>query len=333
MTGVDHVPGAAAARDHGTVGIVGLGLVGGSVALDLLDRGVPVVGADTDAEHRSLAADAGLRIEADGPAAVAATCDLVVVAVPPGAVAGVLGEVTRAAPHTTVTDVTSVKAPSTLGLDPTALPAHWVGGHPMAGTERTGFAAARPGLLAGAPWLLTPHDGLAPDALLAVLDLVLAVDAVPVVLDAAEHDRLVAAVSHVTHLLSYALHDVAGDLGRHLVDRVAGPSFRDATRVAASDPAFWADLTTRNRDAVTAVLDDVRAWLAAAADEDTAALEVRLAAARRRPLPTEHGPVTEVDLADLPAALARLRVLGASGHAIVAVERHAGGARVHVARR
>lgn len=333
MTRDDPVAGAAAPSDLGTVGIVGLGLVGGSLALDLLDRGVPVVGADTHAAHRDLAADAGLTIETDGPAAVAGACGLVVIAVPPGAVAPVLAEVVDAAPDVIVTDVASVKAPAPLGLDAAALPPRWVGGHPMAGTERTGFAAARPGLLAGAPWLLTPHDDVAPDSLLAVLDLVLAVDAVPVVLDAVEHDRLVAAVSHVTHLLSYALHDVAGGLGRHLVDRVAGPSFRDATRVAASDPAFWADLTARNRDAVTAVLDDVGAWLTSAAEEDTTALEARLAAARRRPLSAEHAPATEVDLADLPAALVRLRALGAQGHAVTGVERHAGGARLQVARR
>jgi prephenate dehydrogenase len=313
-----------------TVGVVGLGLVGGSLALDLRDRERSVVGTDTDATARDLARDAGIEVLEDA-AAVAAAADLVVVAVPPAAVAGVVDDVVRAAPDVAVTDVASVKAPDTLGVGRPS--PRWVGGHPMAGTERAGFAAARPGMLAGATWLLTPADDVDPDALLDVLDLVLSVSAVPVVLDAAEHDRVVAAVSHVTHLLSFALHGVAGGLGRRLVDRVAGPSFRDATRVAASDPSFWADVAGRNHRAVAEVLGEVQGWLGAAATEDTEALAARLAAARRQPLPPSRSTPATVDLADLPAGLAELRRLGGAGHAVTAVERHPGGARVTVARR
>ena len=313
-----------------TVGVVGLGLLGGSLALDLVDRHVDVVGFDPVDDHRRLAADAGITV-VDDVATVAGRADLVVVAVPPGAVATVLAEVVATAPDVVVTDVASVKGATTLGV--TTPPARYVGGHPMAGTERTGFAAARPGMLAGATWLLTPHDDVDRDALLAVLELVLAVGAVPVVLDADEHDRLVAAVSHATHLLSYALHGVATGLGRDLVDLVAGPSFRDATRVAASDPAFWADVTGRNRDAVQEVLGQVQDWLATAMAEDVPALADRLAGARRRPLPADAADAVVVDLEDVPTALARLRDLGHGGRAITAVARDEGGARAVVARR
>lgn len=312
------------------IGIIGLGLVGGSLALDLLDRGADVVGTDTDAAQRDLAAAAGVAVR-DDVAAAAADADLVVVAVPPGAVARVLSQVRASAPEAVITDVASVKAPATLGV--VDAPPRWIGGHPMAGTERAGFAAARPGMLAGATWLLTPTDDADRDALVAVLDLVLSVGAVPVVLDAQDHDRLVAAVSHVTHLVSYALHGVAGGLGRSLVDLAAGPSFRDATRVAASDPAFWADVTHRNRDAVRDVLGRVQGWLAAAADEDAPVLADRLDAARRRPVPPVAGEPQEVDLDDLPAALARLRALGREGHAITGVHVDPGGVRLQVGRR
>lgn len=313
-----------------TVGIAGLGLVGGSLAMDLLERGVAVLGADPAAAHRDLAASAGVTV-VDEVAALARGADLVVVAVPPSAVAEVLDSVAAASPDVVVTDVASVKAPATLGVaDP---PRRWIGGHPMAGTERTGFAAARPGMLAGATWLLTPADTVDAEALLAVLDLVRGVQAVPVVLDADEHDRLVAAISHVTHLLSYALHGVASGLGRDLVDLVAGPSFRDATRVAASDPAFWADLTHRNGQAVGQVLGEVQQWLTDAASEDAAALAERLADARRRPAAPSHAAPVTVDLDDLPTALARLRQLGREGHAVTDVHGEPGGARVEVARR
>lgn len=312
------------------VGIVGLGLVGGSLALDLVDRDVPVLGLDTEPEHRDLAAAAGIEV-LDDLATLARRADLVVLAVPPAAVAGVLAQVTAAAPEVVVTDVASVKSPATLGV--TAPPARWVGGHPMAGTERTGFAAARPGMLAGATWLLTPTDVVDRDALVAVLRLVLSVQAVPVVLDAHEHDRVVAAVSHVSHLLAYALHDAAGQHGRELVDLVAGPSFRDATRVAASDPGFWADLTHRNLGAVREVMGEVQAWLTAATTEDAAALTRRLAGARRRPLAPSHRAPVAVELDDLPGALARLRQLGQDGHAVTSVATGSGGVRVEVARR
>lgn len=313
-----------------TIGIVGLGLVGGSLALDLRDREVSVVGTDIDPLHRDLAARAGIEVVAD-TAAVASRADLVVVAVPPAEVGATVGAVAAQAPDAVVTDVASVKASTALGLaDP---PRQWVGGHPMAGTERTGFAAARPGMLSGATWLLTPTDTVDRDALVAVLELVLAVQAVPVVLAPADHDRLVATVSHVTHLLAYALHGVASTLGREVVDLVAGPSFRDATRVAASDPGFWADVVGRNHDAVAEVLAQVQGWLTAAGEDDVDRLADRLAAARRTPLAPHRDAPVAVDLADLPAALHRLRALGLDGHAVTAVERTRGGARLQVARR
>lgn len=308
------------------VGIAGLGLVGGSLALDLVGQGVEVVGTDTDPEQAAQAEAAGVATTRDVESAVE-SADVVVVSVPPAVVGDTVARVAAAAPSTPVTDVASVKAPSALGLDDP--PTTWVGGHPMAGTERTGFAAARRGMLAGATWLLTPVDGTDGDALLAVVDLVLSVQAVPVVVDPQEHDRLVAAVSHVTHLVSYGLHGVAGGLGRDVVDLVAGPSFRDATRVAASDPAFWADVTSRNHAAVADVLARLQEWLAGAVEDDTAALADRLAAARRRPVVGQPHDV-EVDLSD---GLVALRRLGHQGYAIATVERTAAGARLGMHRR
>ena len=140
-----------------------------------------------------------------------------------------------------------------------------------------------------------------------------------------------AAVSHVTHLLSYALHGVASGMGRELVDLVAGPSFRDATRVAASDPAFWADVTGRNRAAIQEVLGEVQAWLDAATTEDAPTLADRLAGARRRPLGSAEGDPMTVALDDLPGALAELRRLGMQGCAVTGLDRD--GARVSLTRR
>lgn len=312
-----------------TVGIVGLGLVGGSLALDLVAQGRPLVASDTDPDARAQAADAGIPT-VDDLDTVVEQCDVLVVAVPPAAIAGVLHQVAARRPELVVTDVASVKAPAALGLD--ALPARWIGGHPMAGTERSGFLAARRGMLAGATWLLTPHDDADLDALATTLELVLSVQAVPVITDADTHDRLVAAVSHVTHLVAYALHGTASGLGRHVVDLVAGPSFRDATRVAASDPAFWADVVQRNHAAVRDVLGDVQQWLSDAVQDDGDALASRLADARRHPL-VGTGEQHELLLGGAGGTLDDLRARGARGYAVTHLARDAGGVRLTLHRR
>lgn len=317
-----------------TVGIVGLGLIGGSLALDLVARGETVVGVDTDAATRAAATTAGIAVQHD-VAAVATAADLVVVAVPPAEVAATVTAVAAAAPGLPVTDVASIKSPEALGFTPADASVAYVGGHPMAGTERSGFAAARRGLLAGAPWLLTPHDDVDVAAFADVVELVLAVGAAPVVLDVAAHDRLVAAVSHVPHLLAYAVHGLAAAEGAAVVDLVAGPSFRDATRVAASDPAFWADVLQRNVTAVRALLGEVQDWLDRAADEadrgDVAGLQARLAAAHRAPLRTAPARDT-VALTDPRRAVSRLRELGEDGFQIVDLHRD-GDVRVDLERR
>lgn len=300
-----------------TVGIVGLGLIGGSVALDLLDRDREVVGFDADPEHLDGAATAGVRT-LGSVAEVAQAADLVVVAVPPKAVASTLDAVVTANPGVVVTDVASVKAPDALGLT-APLPPHYVGGHPMAGTERSGWSAARRGLLAGAAWMLTPHDEVDLGAFVDVTGLVLDLQARPVVVGMALHDLLVAAVSHAPHLLAFGLHAAATDAAGAAVDLIAGPSFRDATRVAASDPEFWAEVVDRNRTAIRQVVERIQAWLDGAVEADPSALARTLQAARREVLGAAS---SQVEVAVTPgdtSGLVRLRDLGASGHVVTAV--------------
>jgi prephenate dehydrogenase len=183
-------------------------------------------------------------------------------------------------------------------------------------------------------------------ALRAVVDLVLSVDAEPVVLAADDHDRLVAAVSHVPHLVAYAVHAVATGLGEAVVDRIAGPSFRDATRVAASDPAFWADVTRRNGAAIGDLLGELQRWLTdalvpdattpessgVARTDEPARLQARLAAARRTPRRRDDGART-LEVADLTMALPQLRALGRDGFAVTSIDDHARGVRAQLTRR
>lgn len=243
------------------VGVLGLGLVGGSVALDLLAAGHTVRGHDVDPVQRADAAAAGVEVVPE--ATDLARCDLVVLAVPAPAVAASLALLDGAADGPlVVTDVASVQAPDVLGI----AGARWrhvrhVGGHPMTGTERSGFRAARRGMFDGSPWLLTPAPETDSEAVRTVLSLVLALRAAAVAIDAGEHDRVVAHLSHLPHVLAYAAYREVHELFDASVEGLAGGSFRGLTRVAATRPSFWAEVLHLNRAAVADAVAGLRGRL------------------------------------------------------------------------
>jgi len=209
------------------------------------------------------------------------------------------------------TAVASVQAADVLGLaDATFAHVTHVGGHPMTGTERSGFRAARRGMFDGSPWIVTPSDGDPSHAVAAVVDLALALRAMPVVLRPAEHDRTVALLSHLPHVLAYTAYRrlrLADDAG---TEHLAGGSFRDATRVAATHPRFWSEVLHLNRDAVADLVANVRSDLAhveaVLRDADGAdALEELLRSGHRevgRPRPAVPAP-TQLPPGPLPAAI------------------------------
>ena len=228
---------------------MGVGLIGGSVAWGAKRRGMAaqVVGADRDPASLRHALVAGM-IDAVADAADAVRdADLVVLAVPVGALAGLADELApRLDPRTVVTDVGSVKR-SVVERVGWVIP-RFVGGHPMAGGEQSGAAAASPDLFEGATCLVTPTERTDPTALQAVERLWHALGATVVRLDAAVHDEIVAAVSHLPHLAAYALVNTAAGSdpsGRALSFAAGG--FRDMTRIAASSPELWRDICLMNR--------------------------------------------------------------------------------------
>ena len=244
-----------------SVVVVGTGLLGGSVGLALRRRGVDVRLRDLDPAVARLAADLGAgRLDGE-PDEGGGPADLAVLAVPPGRVAGVLVEAQRAGVASTYTDVASVKGQvrrdaERLGADLGS----YVGGHPLAGRELSGPAAARSDLFEGRAWVLTPRPSAAPEHLARAQALVQLCAAVPVVLGESEHDRAVALVSHVPHVL-------AALAAARLVDadptslQLAGQGVRDVTRVAAGDPELWRGILAANAGAVATVLRAVRADL------------------------------------------------------------------------
>jgi prephenate dehydrogenase len=276
------------------VSVVGLGQLGGSLAAALVAAGRPVSGWDTDPAARNAAAARGVTISRE-------LSGVVVLAVPLPALGSALRGLT-VDPDATVTDVGSVKVAVVAELS-AAHGDRFVGGHPMCGTERSGYAAVDPALFTRARWALCLEPGTDLRRWLRVAEVGLAVGAEVVPVTAAEHDDAVAAISAVPHLLAAALAAAAGRAGPLALALAAG-SFTDGTRVIASDPGFVTALVEGNAGPAAAALDRVRAQL----DRPWAELiaeghAVRTATAGRRPV-------------RVPVERAALLALGRAGGAV-----------------
>jgi prephenate dehydrogenase len=243
----------------GRVAVVGTGLIGGSVGLALSARGFDVVGYDRDdarvVRAKELGAVGEVAVSLDDAVAGA---DLVIVAVPVGAIAETVVAALDAG-AAVVTDVGSVKAPVVAEIEKLRPDesARFVGGHPMAGSEQEGVDGADPSLFVGSTWTLTPSANTDERSYALVLRVVRDLGADVVTLAPEHHDALVALVSHVPQLAASTLMDVASstDEDRPTMLRLAAGGFRDMTRIAAGHPGIWPDILATNRDAVLSALD------------------------------------------------------------------------------
>ncbi len=229
-----------------TAAILGTGLIGTSVGLSLQNAGWRVVGWDPDEAAVAAAFELeGINAVATGRGQAIERADLVVLAGPPSAVVADLETLDTAA---LVTDVAGVKLPVVRAAGHLS---HFVGGHPMAGREHAGPRAASAALFRGATWILCA-DATLPADLSRMQEIVTSLGAIPATMTAAEHDAAAAAISHLPQVLASALVQVAaGD--EHAIDLAAG-SFRDLTRVALSEPAWWAELLIANESEVRRML-------------------------------------------------------------------------------
>lgn len=274
------------------IGIVGLGLIGGSIAEALRDE-YDVIGFDTDSATCEYAKNHGIcRTVADLSAMRG--CSVIFVCVPVSATERVLESVYGAVGESAIiSDVASVKTPFSHAKG------RYVGGHPMAGTELGGIQAAKPHLFQNAYWCIT-GSGADADT---VRSIVKAFGAIPVDISAEEHDRAVSKYSHAPHAIAYALAAAAitGDAAP-----IAGSGFLDTTRIAKSDAGFWSDVLYLNRQnviedirAVTAQLQKIETMLNS---DDRAALIEYLDAARKKRLALDRidlgGATVYVDLVD-----------------------------------
>lgn len=308
------------------VAILGVGLIGGSVGLAARERlGAHVSGHDLDDAAMRAALDAGAIDEAVPLADAVSTADVVVVCAPVRQIAATVNELlAHAGPDTIVTDVGSAKG---CVVDAVGDP-RFIGGHPLAGAETSGVGGARADLFDGATWYLTPRSDASGIVFERLTRFVAALGALPQAIDAATHDRLMASISHVPHVIANVL---VGQAAAALSDDgtlpATGASFRDATRVAGANTAMWTDIYRANRAALLDQVDDTvarlldfRANLVADDDAAIAGWNDEAAAHRRSLLAVGlaggSGPVRELRVAvpNRPGVIADLALtLGRGG--------------------
>jgi prephenate dehydrogenase len=244
-----------------TIALLGLGLIGGSLALALRQANLAehIAGYDADPETTRRARERGMITYGCATAAEAVgQADLVILATPIRAMPALLERIAPALkPGTLVTDTASTKQ-QVVQWATDLLPEHvvFVGGHPMAGRERSGIEAAESGLFAGCTYCLTPATETPQEAVVRLSDLITGLAAHPLVVDAQEHDRLVAGISHLPFVVSAALVRMLGqDEDWARMSALTASGYRDMSRLAAGSPTMHRDICGTNREAVGEWLD------------------------------------------------------------------------------
>lgn len=325
------------------IAVIGLGLIGGSLALRLREKGHYVIGFDQTAETMNTARHLGA-VDAVGETAAAtvAECDFVFIATPVGVIADTVAEILAAVPpEAIVTDVGSVKRPIMEAVAALQPPFTFIGGHPMAGSERGGIEAADSHLFENAVYALIPAEKKPAQG---EKEVVVAGRAEPwqrlhslierelgasvIKLQAAVHDEIVASVSHLPHAAAAALVNALGQTARKVPQALAlaAGGFRDTTRIASADPRLWADICLNNRAPLLRMIahlqDQLEQVQEALLTADRAALEeffqkaqelrARVPVAQKGLIPPLYDVI--VPVADVPGAISAVTgLLAAAG--------------------
>jgi cyclohexadieny/prephenate dehydrogenase len=243
------------------VALIGLGLIASSMAHAMRAQGLAreIVGYAKSAETRAVAKDLFCDRVTETAAEAVKGADLVVLAVPVGAMGEIAAEIgPHLAPGATVTDVGSVKRAVVDAVAPhVPADAHFIPGHPLAGTEYSGPRSGFATLFQNRWWLLTPAPDAEPEVVAQLRKLLEAMGANVDEMDVDHHDLVLAVVSHVPHAIAYTMVGVADHMRRvsqSEVIKYSASGFRDFTRIAASDPVMWRDVFLTNKDAVLDIL-------------------------------------------------------------------------------
>jgi prephenate dehydrogenase len=249
--------------------VIGVGLIGGSFARALREAGAAetIVGFDTDRDNLDRALALGIVDEiADSAGDAVQGAQVVFISVPSCSIATVVRNITpHLPPGCIVTDGGSVKMDVVAQCEPLIPPGrHFIGGHPISGTEHSGAAAAFATLYQGKRCILTPTSATDPAALKTISRLWEAAGADVCIMEPGHHDRIFAEISHLPHVVAYALVHAVGTAdveGENVLSYTAG-GFRDFTRIASSDPVMWRDIALMNSSALLASIDGFSASLA-----------------------------------------------------------------------
>jgi len=299
------------------VALLGVGLIGGSIGLAARQRlGAWVVGCNRSPAALATALEMGAIDEAVGSLDELGEADVAIASVSVDALPGAVRDLCDRLPAAVVSDVGSTKQALVDAVDHE----HFIGGHPLAGAETTGVAHARANLFDGATWYLTPSERTPGVLYERLARFVAGLGAVPTAIAPADHDRLMAAVSHLPHVVANLLVAQAAEALGGETPPATGPSFRDATRVAGANPPLWEQIYRSNRVALGVQIDDLvrrlgevrallrsddgdglRAWQARASDQRGALLDVGLLGGAARELrvavPNQPGVVASIALA------------------------------------
>lgn len=242
--------------------IIGVGLIGGSLARVLREKGEvgEIVGIGRGEENLRRGVDLGVidRYATD-PVEGVRGADLVFLATPVCSIVSLLERIAPAlAPGSVVTDGGSVKEGIVASCERIMPPGrHFVGGHPIAGTEHSGVEASFAALYRGRRCILTPTADTDPDALAKVTRMWELAGSEVITMDVLKHDRVVAAISHLPHMVAYSLVNAVEGYDRfdESILKYSAGGFRDFTRIASSDPEMWRDIAVMNRDAILEMMD------------------------------------------------------------------------------
>ncbi len=241
--------------------IIGLGLIGGSIAKALYDKLVlrHVIAVDTDEQALEAALEQG--IITDGlvsPNADVYSSDIIFVCTP---VKYTFKTIAQLTPHIKdtciITDTGSTKEEIIGLVNNMVKPPHFIGGHPMAGTERTGFANSYAHLFENAYYVLTPCETTTPEALEKLTAIIEGIGAIPIVMSAREHDVAAGGISHLPHVIAAALVNLVRELDKDSgkIQMLAAGGFRDITRIASSDPSMWENIVFSNKAHIIELMD------------------------------------------------------------------------------
>jgi len=259
------------------VGIIGLGLIGGSLARAIHERTEidSVVAVDPDPKAGELASKDGTVTEfSTGDLSILDGCDLVILCAPVDAIKKMTPEL-AGMNIGIITDVGSVKRPV---MEAVKLP-NFIGGHPMAGSERHGYACSSGSLFENALYVLCLPEGSAIPVqdLMDLEDLIRKIGAIPMHMTAKQHDERVAAVSHLPHIVASSLSLLLAQRDDGALSRMAAGGFRDITRIASSDPKLWAGITENSKEALLPIMDEyielLSRWRNTLAADNTSGLE------------------------------------------------------------